>query len=209
MATIADLTFDACRRRGISFNATMAIFKNESGMNPAAQSRGSSATGLGQILSGTRELYNEREGKAAGLAVAKQSDLLDAATNIRVSTWLIRTIADLYASTCPDAKWHHNWSNRDYVECVSLGYTAGWSDMEGVAGIIRRMTIEQRKARPTADEVIKAAGEFYPLKAIYNTGGGYMSDPKLSAHVHSVGRDAFSGEFAKTIADNAAQGCGA
>lgn len=208
MATIADLTFDACRRRGISFNATMAIFENESGMNPSATSAGSSATGLGQILSGTRDLYNQREGKAAGLVVANQAALKDPATNIRVATWLLRTIADLYAATCADAKWKHNWANRDYVECVSLGYTAGWSDMEGVAGIIRRMTIEKRMPRPTADQVIKAAGEYYPLKAIYNRGGGYMSDPALSAHIHSVGDDAFSGKYAATIADNAAQGCG-
>lgn len=176
-------------RRGIPAGVFVEMVRRESNFDPNARGLPSTATGLGQILDGTRRLYNgSNEGQQN--PVRSQGDLTDPATNLRVMGWLLKTIADVYFAQTTVELFNYRWDKPQYVALIVLGYTAGWSEFRGVGAMLKELE-SQGVLAPTYEQVIEYAMRSQPDTKIYNDGRGYMSDPKLAMHVARVVRGVF------------------
>jgi Transglycosylase SLT domain len=154
----------------LPFAFLAATAEAESGGNPAARSP-TGAVGLFQITSTVAVEWGQATGK-------QEVNRNDVAQNILMATWHLRRILKAYRA----AGLAVDWRNLNHVALVSLGYTAGWSERQGVAYLIARIG----PAKVTLDNAIATAMTLVPASNIYNTGKGYMSDPKLKAHVLRV-----------------------
>ncbi len=177
-------------RRGVPPEFLKALSWHESGFKPAARpvdKKGkpiSSATGFFQVLKATVELFNS-EAKEAHFTI---DDMTDPAKATQVGSWLVAKIVKTYdASGAPDLRT--DWQDPIYAGLVALGYVAGWSDKQGVAAIGTRLHNRGYTAKLTPGVVAEYARQWYPDSAIYNTGGGYMSDPALLTHVKKIAAD--------------------
>jgi hypothetical protein len=147
-----------------------AVAECESGGNPRAVSP-TGAAGLFQISMTVAKEW----GQAHGFATV---DRLDIRQNVAMAAWHFRRILAAHKK----AGLAHSWANLTHVGILTLGYTAGWSEVQGTAFLIRKVG----PAKATVDTLISAAKATFPKSAIYNTGGGYMSAPVLRAHVLRV-----------------------
>ena len=160
---------------------------NESKMTPRAKASGSSARGLFMVSLPVLKDFNAER----GTNVTAEA-LLDPNANTRVATWQLRRIIKTYEQTNPFLR--PDWRSPAWVALLTLGWTAGWSTKQGVAGLVGRMLgagIPPEKI--SLDTVIQAAGRLYPKSKIYAvpSPGPYMSDPKLKHWVLLVLRDYF------------------
>jgi hypothetical protein len=118
-------------RGDIPIEYLRALAMSESGMQAGSQS--GPARGLLQIIEVVRRDYNRAEGTAH-----QRADLLDPAVNVAVGTWLLRRIIDSYERRHPDTpNFRADWHNPRFVELVTFGWNAGWSEAGGVGRVAR------------------------------------------------------------------------
>lgn len=125
-----DEIFDAYRGE-IPLAYMRALSTKESGMRPDARS--GSAWGLMQIVEVVRRDYNR-----AHQSSYRRTDLLDPSVNTAIAAWLLRTIIKSYARRHPDVpNLQADWDNLRFVELLTFGWNAGWSEAGGVGRVAR------------------------------------------------------------------------
>jgi Transglycosylase SLT domain len=118
-------------RGDIPIEYMRALATSESGMQAGAQS--GPAWGLMQIVEVVRRDYNQDRGTRH-----QRADLLDPAINVAVATWLLRRIIGSYGRNHPDVpNFRADWTNPRFVELLTFGWNAGWSEAGGVGRVAR------------------------------------------------------------------------
>jgi len=108
-----------------------ALAMRESGMNPAQRS--GPAWGLLQIIEVVRADYNK-----AHRTHYTRTQLLDPAVNVAIATWLLGVIVESYRRNHTDVpNLRADWSNRRFVELLTFGWNAGWTEKGGVGAVAR------------------------------------------------------------------------
>lgn len=173
-----------------SFLQSLAYY--ESNNDPRAVSP-TGADGLFQITQGVRDDFNRSTGRTF-----TENDMYDPAKCAEVAVWHLNQIQDEYFYEVPeifDLVWDQFWTNRQCVELLVLGYTAGWNTTQGVAMLANSWI---SRGRAPVDFTLEAcahyAGTMFPRSKIYvdpakrdaNGWGPYMSDPSLVTHVRKV-----------------------
>lgn len=131
-----------------------ALAKRESNMDPKEQS--GPAWGLMQVVEVVRRDFNKRHGTDY-----PRTDLHDPETNVRMATWLLHVIIASYRrnhSGVPNMLM--DWPNPRFVELLTAGWNAGWSERAGLGRVVRYLE-KQGKTDITIDDVYenaKAAG---------------------------------------------------
>lgn len=136
-------------RAGIPIAYLRALAMRESGMNP--RERSGPAWGLMQITEVVRHEYN----RLTRTAYAREH-LLDPAVNIAIGCWLLRQIIASYKRHHPNTpSLHTNWTNQTFIELLTCGWNAGFSEQAGVGRVARYL--EQRSINVTIDTVHRHA----------------------------------------------------
>ncbi|MCE9578956.1 MAG: lytic transglycosylase domain-containing protein, partial [Deltaproteobacteria bacterium] len=114
------------------------------------------AIGLLQVVDAVRTDHNARYGTQL-----TRADLLVPVTNVDVAASAIRRIIDSYQRNHPAiANLREDWTNLRFVELVTLGWNAGWSERAGLGRVARYL---ERDGRPaiTVEAIVanaRAAG---------------------------------------------------
>lgn len=154
---LAPRTFDqifAAYGHGIPVPYLRALALRESDMN--ARSSDGPAWGLLQVIEVVRQDYN----KKTGASFARQ-DLLNPLVNVTIASSALATIIESYARNHPHV---HNlqadWQNPKFVELLTFGWNAGWSERGGVGRVAT--FLEQRGVLDQTIDIVhdaaKAAG---------------------------------------------------
>lgn len=126
--------FDAVfeRYRGsIPLAYLRALVDRESNGRPDV--RTGSAVGLMQIVPVVLADYNKRHGTAY-----QSAQLVDPATNVAIGCELLRIIANSYRKNHPHvANLQTDWNNPRFVELLTFGWNAGFSEAGGVGRVAR------------------------------------------------------------------------
>lgn len=126
--------FDAVfeRYRGtIPLSYLRALVDRESNGRPDV--RTGSAVGLMQIVPVVLADYNKRHGTAY-----QSAQLVDPATNVAIGCELLRLIANSYRKNHPHVpNLQPDWSNPRFVELLTFGWNAGFSEAGGVGRVAR------------------------------------------------------------------------
>jgi hypothetical protein len=154
---LAPRSFDsvfAAYGQGLPVTYLRALALRESNMTPRASS--GPAVGLLQVIDVVREDYNQRTG-----AKYSRQDLTDPAINVAIAASALSTIAHSYAQNHPRVpNLQPNWSNPRFVELLTFGWNAGWSERGGVGRVSKYL--EQRGVLDQSIDVIhqtsRAAG---------------------------------------------------
>jgi len=131
------------RNRGeVPLSLVRAISYLESGFKADAKNPGSSATGLFQVMSATRDDYNRRYGTNY-----VQEDLKQPEIAARIGIELLRHIADSLVSHHPQTVVR-NWKDPRFASYVVMGFVNGWTESTGVGRLIG--ILESTGMEPTA-----------------------------------------------------------
>ena len=126
--------FDAVfeRYRGsIPLAYLRALVDRESNGRPDV--RTGSAVGLMQIVPVVLADYNKRHGTAY-----QSAQLVDPATNVAIGCELLRIIANSYRKNHPHVpNLQTDWNNPRFVELLTFGWNAGFSEAGGVGRVAR------------------------------------------------------------------------
>lgn len=126
--------FDAVfeRYRGsIPLAYLRALVDRESNGRPDV--RTGSAVGLMQIVPVVLADYNKRHGTAY-----QSAQLVDPATNVAIGCELLRIIANSYRKNHPHVpNLQTDWNNARFVELLTFGWNAGFSEAGGVGRVAR------------------------------------------------------------------------
>jgi len=118
-------------RGDIPLEYLRALAMRESGMEAGLQS--GPAWGLMQIVEVVRRDYNRAHGTQY-----ERDDLLDPVVNVSIATWLLGTITKSYARHHPGVlNLQADWNNPRFVELLTFGWNAGWSEAGGVGRVAR------------------------------------------------------------------------
>ncbi len=108
-----------------------ALVERESNGQPSAQA--GSAIGLMQIVPVVLADYNKRHG-----TTYRTENLTDPAINVAIGCELLRLIVDSYRTNHPrTVTLQENWDNPRFVELLTFGYNAGFSEAGGVGRVAR------------------------------------------------------------------------
>jgi hypothetical protein len=119
---------------GIPVAYLRALAWRESGMSPR-DTKGP-AWGLMQVIEIVRKDYNERHGTNY-----ERRDLLDPAVNIAIASDVLTRIIDGYTRFHPEAtNLQADWSNPLFVELLTFGWNAGFSERAGVGRVANYLT---------------------------------------------------------------------
>ena len=119
---------------GIPVAYLRALAWRESGMNPRANN--GPAWGLLQVVEVVRKDYNERHGTSY-----ERRDLLDPAVNVAIASDVLVRIIDGYSRFHPEAtNLQADWSNPLFVELLTFGWNAGYSERGGVGRAASHLT---------------------------------------------------------------------
>lgn len=125
-----DPIFEKHRGADLPIEYLRALAMKESGMDPSA--RGSSAWGILQIVEVVRSDYNR-----AHRTSHARARLLDPDTNVAIAAWLLRTIIASYQKHHADVpNLRPDWSNPRFVELLTFGWNAGWTERGGVGLVV-------------------------------------------------------------------------
>jgi hypothetical protein len=126
--------FDALFDRfglGIPVPYLRALAKKESDMNPKEKT--DPAWGLLQVIEAVRLGFNQREG-----AEYSREDLLNPEINVRIVASSLRRIIASYARNHPQVpNLAERWDNPRFVELVTFGWNAGFSEKAGVGKVVQ------------------------------------------------------------------------
>jgi len=125
-----DAVFD--RYRGsIPLAYVRALVERESDGRPSV--RTGSAVGLMQIVPVVLADYNKRHG-----TVYQSDQLVDPATNVAMGCELLRLIVGSYRKNHPRIpNFQTDWNNPSFVELLTFGWNAGFSEAGGVGRVAR------------------------------------------------------------------------
>jgi soluble lytic murein transglycosylase-like protein len=127
-----------------------ALAYRESGLNPRANAGQNAAQGLLQIVGVARDSYNQRHGTHY-----TRDDTLDPEVNVQIGADLLQRIIAGYRKH-PAQNLHEDWSNPAFVQLLTAGWNAGYSDGGGVGKVARYL--EQRAIPVTPATVYQHAG---------------------------------------------------
>lgn len=126
--------FDAVfeRYRGsVPLAFVRALVERESDGRPDV--RAGRAIGLMQIVPVVLADYNKRHGTAY-----QSAQLVDPATNVAIGCELLRLIANSYRKNHPHIpNLQPDWNNPRFVELLTFGWNAGFSEASGVGRVVR------------------------------------------------------------------------
>jgi soluble lytic murein transglycosylase-like protein len=122
-----------------------ALAQRESGMNPNANAGKAAAQGLLQIVSVARDSFNQRYGTSY-----TRDDTLNPEVNVRIATDLLKRIIAAYEKH-PSSNLKADWSNPAFVQLVTAGWNAGYSEGGGVGKVASYL--EQRRIPVTPASV--------------------------------------------------------
>jgi hypothetical protein len=154
-----DAVFD--RYRGeIPIEYLRALVDRESNFEP--KQRTGRAIGLMQIIPVVLDDYNTRNGTHY-----KPEHLVDPAINVSIGCELLFIIIAGYSGHAHVANFQSDWSNLRFVELLTFGWNAGFSEASGVGRVARYL--EQRRITDlTIDLVSKNASEAGASKHLSN-----------------------------------------
>lgn len=144
-------TFDALFTRyagSIPIAYVRALTWNESRQNPRSISE-TGAVGLFQIVDSVREDYNKRHGTKYS-----DHDLLDPEKNAAVGLDLLNRIMGAYQSNYP-AALSPAWNDRRYVELLTLGWNAGYSNKAGVQAAVGKLLAAGYQPQDISAETVR------------------------------------------------------
>lgn len=119
---------------GIPVAYLRALAWRESSMSPR-ETRGP-AWGLMQVIEVVRKDYNERHNTKY-----ERRDLLDPAVNIAIASDVLARIVDGYERFHPEAtNLQADWTNPLFVELLTFGWNAGFSERGGVGRVASHLT---------------------------------------------------------------------
>jgi soluble lytic murein transglycosylase-like protein len=108
-----------------------ALAIRESDLNPA--DRSGPAWGLLQVAEVVRRDYNKKRGTSH-----TRAELLDPRTNVTIASDLLRTIIASYRKHHSGvANLQLDWGNPRFVELLTYGWNAGFSERGGVGRVVR------------------------------------------------------------------------
>jgi soluble lytic murein transglycosylase-like protein len=137
--------------RGLPVAYLRSLAKRESNLNPADQS--GPAWGLLQVIEVVRLDYNKRHGTDH-----TRLDLLKPETNIAVASDLLRRIIASYQRNHPRVpNMQTRWSNRRFVELLTFGWNAGYSERGGVGRVARYLEERGQAFRIDIDTIHQSA----------------------------------------------------
>lgn len=146
---LAPRTFDQFFMKygqGIPVPYLRALALRESDMNPRSSS--GPAWGLLQVIEVVREDHNQRTGSRY-----TRQDLLDPAINVTIAASALATIIRSYAQHHPRiSNLQANWNNSKFVELLTFGWNAGWSERGGVGRVATYL--EQRGVLDQTIEIV-------------------------------------------------------
>jgi hypothetical protein len=112
--------------RGLPVPYLRALAARESGM------REKDPKGLINVVRVVREDFNERHGTAH-----RPQDLQDPIVSITIAADTLRRIIDSYARNHPAVpNLREDWANRHFVELLTFGWNAGYSEKAGVGHVV-------------------------------------------------------------------------
>lgn len=118
-------------RGGIPIEYVRALVERESNGQPTARS--GSASGLMQIVPVVLDDYNKRHG-----TTYRSEHLRDPRTNVAIGCELLRIIIASYRKNHPRIRTlQTDWNNPAFVELLTFGWNAGFSEAGGVGRVAR------------------------------------------------------------------------
>jgi murein DD-endopeptidase MepM/ murein hydrolase activator NlpD len=123
-----------------------ALAARESGL------RANDPKGLINVVSVVRDDFNRRHGTAV-----KARDLTDPSISVMIASDTLRRIIASYARYHADVpNLREDWNNRHFVELLTFGWNAGYSESKGVGRVVRYLV--DRGARDvTLTDVVRVA----------------------------------------------------
>ena len=118
-------------RGGIPIEYVRALVQRESNGQPSV--RAGSSIGLMQIVPVVLDDYNKRHGTAY-----RSEHLTNPATNVAIGCELLRIIIESYRKNHPRIRTlQADWNNPQFVELLTFGWNAGFSEAGGVGRVAR------------------------------------------------------------------------
>jgi hypothetical protein len=118
-------------RGGVPIEYVRALVERESNGQPNA--RAGTAIGLMQIVPVVLDDYNKRHGTKY-----RSEHLTDPATNVAIGCELLRIIIESYRRNHPRIRTlQADWNNPQFVELLTFGWNAGFSEAGGVGRVAR------------------------------------------------------------------------
>jgi murein DD-endopeptidase MepM/ murein hydrolase activator NlpD len=157
-----------------------ALAARESGL------RANDPKGLINVVSVVRDDFNRRHGTAI-----KARDLTDPSISLMVASDTLRRIIASYAryhAGVPNLR--ENWTNRHFVELLTFGWNAGYSESKGVGRVVRYL-VERGARDVTLTDVARAAHEAGASQWLW-------AHPKKVAWTRSVA-DLYERELARDV----------
>lgn len=150
--------FDATFREyggGLPVAYLRALAKRESNLNPREQK--DPAWGLLQVIEVVRRDFNDRHRTRYA-----REDLLDPRINVTIASDLLRRIIASYARNHPSVpNLRADWNNPRFVELLTFGWNAGYSERGGVGLVAHYLERQGRHQDITIDTIhatARAAG---------------------------------------------------
>ena len=126
--------FDAVFERyrgGIPIEYVRALVERESSGQPSV--RAGTAIGLMQIVPVVLHDFNKRHG-----TTYRSEQLADPATNVAIGCELLRIVIESYRTNHPRIRTlQADWNNPQFVELLTFGWNAGFSEAGGVGRVAR------------------------------------------------------------------------
>jgi hypothetical protein len=127
------------RYRGdIPIEFLRALAMRESSMNPGEKT--DPAWGLLQVIEAVRLDFNRAHGTSY-----PRGDLLDPTVNVAMAAWLLQSIVASYRKNHPAVpNLQPDWNNPRFVELLTFGWNAGYSEAGGVGRVARHLEAQGR-----------------------------------------------------------------
>jgi hypothetical protein len=139
-----------------------ALAHAESGLNP------SDRKGLINVVGVAIDDYNRRRGTKH-----RPEDMRIPDVNVRIAADTLQTIVASYRKNHPEIpNLRENWRNQNFVELLTLGWNAGFSEASGVGKVARYLKARGQTA-VTADLIHKKAAEAGATR--------WLSEPPIAA----------------------------
>ncbi|MBK9032132.1 MAG: hypothetical protein IPL61_12570 [Myxococcales bacterium] len=166
--------------RGLPVAYLRALGHAESGLNPADR------LGLINVVPIAVADYNRRHPSAT----VRAEQMTDPAVNVRVAADILRTIIASYRRHHPDVPaLAEDWTRPAFVELLSFGWNAGFSERAGVGCVVRYLRRTRSEQPITLDTVADAASAAGAARTLSNPRKRAYCKGIAAAYVREVLRD--------------------